>query len=329
MGKAHRIHLASRCYIRGWATNEQVAVQPEDLGVPPELRNVTSVGWRHAWWGKDHVLSNAAEHTLQRLENAATPILRKFRSRWPLTQVQRAVIAQFMAVHTVRTSAWRAAYESVSLAAINDELARKRWQEDMEKAAVDAAVGDRVRVNTLMQQVPRLASLFMSMHWSLVTFNEPLIASGDQPVVCVPRLPAGREMPIRAMPSVGFMETAEIRFPIDPFQTLLLTWNPAEHTAKPIAGEHRHAADINRTTRQQADQHWFHLPEHRPPLLSPPRLDRHCAPVSYELVSGYTYKVARDSPRRKRADETMRSMLIDRQIDVMRFVTVSTRAPAA
>jgi hypothetical protein len=329
MSKPQRIHLASRCYIRGWAINEQVAVQPEDLGAAPELRNVTSVGWRHAWWGKDRALSDAAERTLQQLENAVTPILREFGNRWPLSQSERGVIAQFMAVHTVRTSAWRAAYEAISLAAINDELAHKRWQADMEKAAVAAAVGDQVRVNTLMRQVPRLASLFMSMHWSLVVFDEPLIASGDQPVVSVPRLPAGPEMPIRAMPSVGFMETAEIRFPIDPFQTLLLTWNPAEHTATPLAGEHRHAADINRTTRQQADQHWFHLPDHRPPLLSPPRLDRHCAPISYEIVSGYTFRVARDSPRRKRADETMRALLVDREIDVMRFVTVSDRAPAA
>jgi hypothetical protein len=83
-----------------------------------------------------------------------------------------------------------------------------------------------------MKQIPRMASLFMSMHWSLVTFPDPLVASCDQPVVCVP-LPSGRRMPIKAMPQTGFMETAEVRFPIDPWRVPLLSWSPQPELLAP------------------------------------------------------------------------------------------------
>ncbi len=322
MGKPRRIHLASQCYIRGWALAGHVAVQPNDLSLKPESRTPYAVAWRRDWWGPDAVLSEAAETTLQRAEDDAAPILREFADRWPLSRDDRAELSQFMAIHTVRTAAWRQEYNVISMEAIGEELRRRRWGDEVEKAAVREFMSDQMRVETLLKQVPRVASLFMSMHWSLVEFDDSLIASCDQPVIFVPRLPSWQRLPIEALPRTGFMETAEVRFPIDPWRVLLLSWSPQPDLAEPLPGQFRHATDVNRSTRQQADRHWFYRPGARPPLLNPPTLDRFCTPISYELVSGYSFEVAAASRRRAEADAIMKELIESGATDVMRFVVV-------
>jgi hypothetical protein len=283
VSKPRRIHLASQCYVRGWADNGRVLVQDDDLSREPRERNVSSVGWRPGWWGPSREVAEQAEAMFQHLESKAAPILRGLESRWPLSKDDRATVSQFVAIHTVRTPAWREAYNSISMGAISEELGRQRWDPEVATAAVTEFIGDPLRVETLLKQIPRLASLFMSMHWTLVRFAQPWIASCDQPVICVPRLPSWKRMPISAMPRAGFMETAEVRFPIDPWRILLLTWSP-QPDVDPVDGEFRHAADINRSTREQADRDWFHRPGSRPPLLAGPVISTSCEPISYDLV---------------------------------------------
>jgi hypothetical protein len=322
MAKPRRIHLASRCYVRGWADNGRVFVQDGDFSLEPEPRTVASVGWRNTWWGADAQLSAAAEARLQRVEDAAAPILREIAPRWPLSRDDRATIAQFMAIHTVRTPAWLDTYAAISMEAISEELRRGRWNEEVEKAAVKRFLGDRLRVETLLKQIPRVGSVFMSMQWSLVRFADPLIASCDQPVIFVPHVSSGRH-PIQPMPRRGFMETAEVRFPIDPWHVLLLSWSPQPDNIDLARGEFRHAADVNRTTLAQADRHWFHRPGRRPPLLSPPMLDFSCEPISYDLVPNYSFEAAAISRRRSEADKLMKALIESQVTDAMRFVVVT------
>ena len=323
MGKPRRIHLASQCYVLGWADNGRVFVQQDDLSAAPETRAVASVGWRNAWWGADADLSRAAECTLQRSENDSAPILRELEARWPLRRDDRATLAQFMAIHTVRTPAWLETYNAISMEAISEELKRRRWGAEVENAAVREFMGDQLRVEILLKQVPRVASMLMSMQWSLVEFEKPIIASCDQPVIFVPRLPSWQKLPIQAMPRTGFMEIAEVRFPIDPRRVLLLTWSPQPDLAAPIRGEFRHATDVNRSTRAQADRQWFHRPGPRPPLLTPPMLDLSCEPISYELVPGYSFDVAASSRRRAEAHTIMKELIEANTTDTMWFVVVT------
>jgi hypothetical protein len=118
-----------------------VLVQADDLSLKPEERNVASVGWRHGWWGSSGELARGAEAKMTRSENESAPILREVASRWPLCRDDRAAIAQFIAVHTVRTPAWRDAYNNVSMEAIGNELKRRRWDPEVEKAAVTGFMG--------------------------------------------------------------------------------------------------------------------------------------------------------------------------------------------
>jgi hypothetical protein len=182
-----------------------------------------------------------------------------------------------------------------------------------------------LQVETLLKQVPRVASMLMSMQWSLVEFGEPIIASCDQPMIFVPRLRAGERLPVAPMPRSGFMETVEVRFPIDPTHVLLLSWSPQPGLVTPVPGEFRHATDVNRTTRAQADRHWFHRPGPRPPLLTPLMLDSSCEPLSYDLVPGYTFDVAATSRRRAEADTIMKKLIESNTTDMMRFVVVTPK----
>jgi hypothetical protein len=325
MGKPRRIHLTSQCYIRGWADNGRVFVQEDDLNATPEARAVSSVGWRHVWWGADAVLSRAAESILQSSENDTAPILRELAARWPLQRDDRASLAQFIAGHSVRIPGWLETYHVVSIEAIGHQLRRRRWGAEVEKEAMREFMSDRLRVQTLLKQVPRVASLLMSMQWSFVEFDEPLIASCDQPVIFVPRSPAWQKLPIQAVPRCGSMETAEVRFPIDPRRVLLLSWSPQPDLAQTVTGEFHHAADVNRSTRAQADRHWFHRPGPRPPLLSPPMLALSCEPISYELVPGYSFDIAARSRRRAEADRIMKELIKANTTDRMRFVVVTPR----
>src|ERR1019366_4794484 len=118
----------------------------------------------------------------------AAPILRELELRWPLEREDRAQLAQFIAIHAVRGPGWRAAYDNVSMLAMRDELRRRRWGDRVERLAVSEFMADQPRAKAMLKDIPRIASIFMSMCWSLVQFEQPLIGSGDQPVVWFPLL---------------------------------------------------------------------------------------------------------------------------------------------
>lgn len=179
----------------------------------------------------------------------------------------------------------------------------------------------------MLKDVPRIASILMSMCWTLVQFDGPLIGSCDQPVVWYPLLQPRHHAPIRAIPRSGFMETAEVRFPIDPWQVLLLSWAPQPDLDHPVLGELRHAADVNRSTQAQTDRDWFYQPGTVPPFLAAPRVDWACEPLSYDLVPDYSLDVAIASRRRADADKLMAGLIESGATNEMRFVVVTAPSP--
>lgn len=294
-----------------------------------EERNVEKVARRHRWWGNDGRLSASAELVLGRCESAAAPLLQSVAANWPLDRHARATLAQFFAIHSVRGPAWRADYERVSMEAIADVLAQQRWGPELERRAVTEFLGDRMRVEALLKQIPRMASLLASMHWSLVVFEDDLIASCDQPVVVVPLLGDRQIGPIEAVPRAGFMNTVEVRIPLDPSHVLLLTWLDEPDGSGSMVGGFKHAADVNRSTYAQADLHWFYRPGSHPPRISPPMIDTACEPISYDLLPTYSANAARNSRRRAEADNVMRELVESQATDMMRWVTVTHRPSLA
>ena len=72
-----------------------------------------------------------------------------------------------------------------------------------------------------------MASLFMSMHWSSFSSTTPYGELRDS-TGGLRADPGSRGVagPIQAMPRAGFMDTAEVRFPLDPWHALMLSRSP-------------------------------------------------------------------------------------------------------
>lgn len=329
MGKPRKIHLASQCYIRQFAVADFVTLRNRPSIERGPNRRVSSVGWRPGWWGSDAALAVEVERLLRVTEDKAAPVLREIDERWPLGEHDRAQLAQFVAIHVVRGPAWRHAYEMASMNAIGEELRRKRYGGQVERMAVTEFFSDPLRAQAMLKDIPRIASILMSMCWAIVGFREPLLGGCDQPVVWYPLLAPQDGAPIAALPRSGFMDTIEVRFPINPARLLLLSWAQRPDLKDIIDGEFCHAADVNRSTYAQTDRDWFHQPDTLPPFLSPPRLDLSCEPLSYDLIDGYSFRSARMSPRRAGAVGQIGELIASGTTSELRFIRVTQRASMA
>jgi hypothetical protein len=94
-------------------------------------------------------------------------MVRTLGQRWPLTPSDRAQLAQFVAVHIVRTGAFRAFLERVTDEAIKDSRHEERLGTEQVRAAAKIFRGDRMHANALLGQIGRVAGLLCSLQRSL------------------------------------------------------------------------------------------------------------------------------------------------------------------
>ena len=158
-------------------------------------------------------------------------------------------------------------------------------------------------------------SVFGSMHWTLVDFHRPLIATCDEPVVLWPGAESFSPQAFDIRRS-GILECIEVRLPLSPQHAVLMTWSDKPDSADArVGGTRDQARNFNAFTAKAADRQWFHLPG-RPPPIGSGRL----LPLSTQIVSGYTPHAAAASARRQRAAEIANKKigrdLGDREIEV-------------
>src|SRR4029077_5565648 len=96
----------------------------------------------------------------------------------------------------------------------------------------------------LISLINKLSSVFGSMHWTLLRFDDPLLITSDQPVAPVPLLTPGVIEPFAALPGGGWLDTLEVRCPLTPHLALLATWHMGPE-AEPIAGTWQDAVNLN------------------------------------------------------------------------------------
>jgi hypothetical protein len=138
----------------------------------------------------------------------------------------------------------------------------------------------------------KTGSILASMHWTLVCFDKPLIATSDQPVHVWP-MERSRSKPQVGRIDAGLLTALEVRLPLTPRLALLMTWLPAEDPPEPVKGLRHHPKNINAFTVVEADRHWFYYPETRPPVG-----DATYLPISGDLHRGYDAQAAWRSPLR-------------------------------
>lgn len=297
---SRRIHIVSAGYLRRFGQRGLVVRHDVATGSDAE-KGVTSVGWQLDYWGPDQQLADEVERSLPVCEDAVLRMLRRLDSRWPLASSDRAQLAQSISIHIVRTGAFRVFLRGVTEEAIDDARRQERLAPREFRAAAQIFRGYRMHANALLGQISRIAGLLCSMQWSLVRFDKDLLVAGDQPVVILP-LQRIAITPASAMPSAGFVDTLEIRFPLDPRTLLLMCWAEPADPPVPFQGTYAQTCNANCSQRAQALGEWFFRPRTTPPFLAPPLMQPSVHPLSTELWSDYSAEAASSSGRRRAAD---------------------------
>jgi hypothetical protein len=295
-----------------------------------KLKSPAAIGWAMEWWGgEDPVLNRVCEEACGKLESRLPDAFGALTSSWPLPAEERNVIAHFLALHVLRSHAFRGWFEPVRERSLAEPRA-ERFRNSTQRRRFEAAMrSDRERGKKLISLMNKLATIFGSMHWTLLRFPEPLLLTSDQPVSAVPILDPGQIVEVAAMPDTGWLDTCEVRCPLAPRLALLASWWTGPEEA-PTEGTWQQAVNLNTATSVQAVGYSFQTPE-RCPALAPAIFRDPPAPVlsalSPELLGGYGNDAARESPRRALAVRTVRD-LVERQ-DHETVTLVTTAAPTA
>jgi hypothetical protein len=316
-------HIVPQMYLSNWAVAGMIGVRLVRERLQKVLA-VESVGTRRRFYRRqrpDGTEIDDVEWSLGQGESKAAPLLRSFHENWPLRGGEKAMLAELFAYQLLRGPRWKAEYEERTrrfLDEYDDANERDLTAEEREKLNAHFLEDSR-RLIMMFGTALTLASILGSMHWVLVVFDSPLIATSDHPVVAWPG--ADNRRPEAPMISqAGVLECLEFRLPLSPTHAVLMTWADwpdDEHIL--IGGKRYHAANFNAFTVAAADRQWFHFPGTSPPVGTGKLL-----PLSVELVPSYSPLAAVRSQRRKRASEHAQKKvgrdLHDRDIEI---VTVS------
>lgn len=297
--------------------------------VTGETREVgpRAVGFQNDLWGPEQ-LARGVEEAFNKCETPALRILQSISKRWPLNTPDRALLAEFLAIHVIRTLSFGAFARRSGLRAVRDVALQHDLGPDQISVATRRAMGPDMHVQALLGQVGRMGSVFGSMHWALVQFDQDFLITSDQPVILLPMAPAAIT-PASVIPPNGIVATVEVCFTLDPRQALLLTWADVPDTERSFEGTYRQACSINCALRAQALNEWFSRPQTSPLFYSPPLLQPQVYPVSTELIPGYTLEVAARSRRRAETERLAHEVMEeDAPRDRMRWVRIEHRNAA-
>lgn len=292
-------------------------------------QSVENVGTRRRFYERERPVSGEKINDIEAMlgvgEAQATPLLRSFDEQWPLQSEQKVQLAELFGYQLLRGPRWKAEYEDRTRRFLEEYDQRSDTGLPAEALDEQGALlmSDSYRLISMFSTALTAATVLGSMHWTLVEFASPLIATSDHPVALWPGVDSSAPRPVE-IADVGIMECLEIRLPLSPRHGVLMTWlDRADDDRIGVRGTRDHAANFNAFTVANADRQWFHLPE-RPP----PRASGYLLPLSIQLVDGYSPVRAATSQRRAKAAEIVNKWIgtrefTDREIEV---VTVSRRS---
>lgn len=317
-------HIVPRTYLANWAVDGRIGVWLVPEGRRLADQPIANVGTRRRFYTRERPSSgvriNDIEWSLGQGEAAATPLLRSFRERWPLSPEDKAQLAELFAYQLLRGPRWKAEYEKRTREFIKEfDQNAGRDRAPVSAAENAALLSDSYRFTEMLSSALTATSVLASMHWTLVEFATSLIATSDHPVTLWPGAQSHAPQ-VFEISEAGVLECIEIRLPLSPSHLVLMTWaDHADEDNASLRGRRDHAANANAFTVAAADRQWFHLPG-RPS----PRASGRLLPLSTQLIQGYTPTAAAGSQRRERAgaiaNEKIGRDLTDRDIE---FVTMS------
>ena len=322
-------HVVPQTYLRSWAIDGKIGVVQVVEGDRLEL-DVKNVGTRRRFYRRQRPGDGSdiddVEDTLAQIESNASPLVRSLDEIWPPVDDDKLKLAALFAFQHLRTPRWKDEYV-VRTGGFLEEYDRENPTDltPEELAEHNAQLtSSSHRLIQMLSTGTTATAVFASMHWTLVEFQRPWLATSDHPVVLWPGVES-RSPIAAAITQIGILECIEIRLPLSPTRALLMTWSDRfDDEPVRVRGTRDHARSLNAFTVASAERQWFHLPGTTTPIGS-----GNLRPLALELIPNYTPLAAATSRRRAatsvQANRKVGRDLSDREITVIKM----TRAPSS
>ena len=304
-----------RFHLRQFAVDDRITVHlvDENRAVTASTRDVAIRNQFYRRKRPDGTTIDDVEWSLAQLEDAVAPVLKSVRMLWPLELETKARLAELIAFQAVRGPRWLQWHH---------DFTKKAMEEQRQEAVLELESGlfvpvsrtqvdemeerllsDTERLLRMMGVANKLITIFGSMRWDLLVFDDDLLVLSDHPVVEWPlNLAARRAGHIPT--GHGMLNVLEVRVPLSANSALLMTWFDSSVDPDPITGTRAHAANLNALSIEQAEKQWLHAPG-----ISPPVADGVIRPLAPELLPGYVPLVAESSTVRTEVSKRVNSRL--------------------
>ena len=309
-------HVVPRCYLRNFAVEDAVMLNVDGRAIDRPVSIDSAAIRKHFYrrYRQDGTPIDDVEWSLAQLEGAVAPLLRDLKEKWPLgRETEKAPLAEFLAFQFVRGPRWKAWYEEQGRKRVK-ELRRNPepvlhngiWLPMTQKHInefEDRVLSENEWLTRMMMISNKLITIFGSMRWQLIEFDEPLLAISDHPVTAWGL--EGEHRPPEPTPAgLGALNLLEVRAPISPTLALLMSWQDLPDMPDPLTGSREIAANINAFTIANAERQWLHMPGGEV-LIAQGLLD----PIGVELLDGYGPEQAKASGVRHGVTEMIQPKL--------------------
>lgn len=336
-------HITPAGYLRAWETRKGGGIKlhyaDPDMHERRRPASVKKVCVREDFYLRTRLDGSPIydfEWSLGVAENAAIPIIRQIRDRWPLSLEDKSAVAQFLALQHVRGPAFKTWHER--FAAKHAEQLRADPEKHVHpdagmpaEQAIERFIDEKLEsaTNWIVQMIRlsrSVGTIFGSMHWTLVEFAKPQLATSDQPVIVWP-LSRQSSRPCPNDLNQPVIETLEVFFPVGPEALLLMTWSLEPDTQRAIRGQGRHMGTANAFVVANADTQWFHRFDVPKPWLATGQRP----PLSTDLLRGYD-AMSPSSSRRRHEAQQKANVVADQPLTkhgTVELVTVTEKTPPA
>lgn len=313
-------HIVPAGYLRNFATGEMIVKHELESGRARE-RPVKKVGTRRRAYSRTRPTGERiddVEWALRHLENKVQ-VVRFAAQRFPFSELDRSIIAQFAGSQHVRVPKWKRQHEAL-IGQLKQEMETKGLEGFSSVAnqilkghlveGAEAQGTDTARLRDMQRWLNAESAFFYAMHWTLIRFHRPTLITCDHPVILWPATLGAREL--GPADGTGLRNVFEARYPLTARLCLLMTWREGSDAPKMINGNREMAFNINGFTRAEAELEWFSMPGTKPPM---PSERSRLLPLSTAIYPDYDLRYVEQSPRRARAIqltlETARQPLVN------------------
>jgi hypothetical protein len=301
-----RPHVVPRGYLRGFGAGEIISMHLIEGAAPRDVP-IAKAGVLKGFYRRERPDGTPIydiDWSLDHIDKVAPAILRQVAERWPLDMADKALLAEFIGTQLVRGPRWRDWHLAFNDDYFDEVRSSGQFRGlEPEGQSYEDALAEQKRIldsdtavlTKMLSYSAKTTQVLGSMHWTLVGFPRPWLATSDHPVILWPLDVRSRQPTKTNVFARGITKTLEARFPLSARHALLMTWlDLPDDEATVVRGDKEAAANMNAFTVGEAEHQWYHLPG-----VSVPRASGQLLPLSTRLLRPYDSRVANESARRR------------------------------